>query len=97
MNILKKLQNFALKGKCKHPSLKIEADFSADPIWCNLCSYNLDIDDFPLSEALKEELFNWVRNYKEIPMDEHNKIGIALTEKVKGEMGRDYPIAFIEQ
>lgn len=97
MNILNKLQNFTFPGKCKHSSLKIEADFGADPIWCNVCGYNLDIDDFLLSEKLKEELFNWVRNYKEIPMNEHNKIGIALTEKVRDEIGRDYPITFIEQ
>ncbi|MDM5215184.1 hypothetical protein QUF94_28175 [Peribacillus sp. NJ4] len=77
--------------------MKVEADFSADPIWCNVCGFNLDIDDFPLSEELKEELFNWVQNYKEIPIDEHNKIGIDLTAKVKGEIGRDYPIIFIEQ
>ncbi|WP_352231216.1 hypothetical protein [Peribacillus sp. SI8-4] len=94
---LKSLQNFALKGKCEHPSLKVEADFSADPIWCNVCGFNLDMDDFPLSEELKEELFNWVQNYKEIPIDEHNKMGTDLTAKVKEELGRDYPIIFFKQ
>ena len=45
--------------KCKHDNYKIEADFSADPIWCVRCSWNFDLDDFPLSEGLKKELIRW--------------------------------------
>ena len=44
-------------------SVKVEADFSADPLWCQKCSTNLDNEDFPLSEALKKELIEWVAAY----------------------------------
>jgi hypothetical protein len=98
MNIKKFFNNITSREECNHPTLKIEADFSADPIWCNVCGDNLDIDDFTLSEGLKEELFNWIRDYKKIPMDLQNKVGKELTEKVKAEIGKDYPIiTFIEQ
>jgi hypothetical protein len=94
MNIKKFFNKITSREECNHPTLKIEADFSADPIWCNVCGDNLDIDDFTLSE----ELFNWIRDYKKIPMDLHNKLGKELTEKVKVGIGKDYPIiTFIEQ
>ncbi|MEE6449419.1 hypothetical protein RAH41_02475 [Gottfriedia acidiceleris] len=88
-----------LKGRnCKHTSLKIEADFYTDPIWCNDCGFNLDIDDFSLTNELIDELFNWIKEYKKIPMDLHNKQGKELTEKVITEIGKDFPvIRFIEQ
>jgi hypothetical protein len=98
MNIRKFFNNITSREECNHSTLKIEADFSADPIWCNECGDNLDIDDFILSEGLKEELFNWVRDYKKNQMDLHNKVGKQLTEKVKAEIGKKYPsIIFIEQ
>ena len=34
---------------------KIEVDFDADPIWCSVCGWNLDLDDFPLSDDLKDD------------------------------------------
>lgn len=48
--------------------------------------YNDDVDNL-----------KWVTNYDVIPMDEHNSIGAALTEKVKIELGRDVPMVFIQQ
>jgi hypothetical protein len=98
MNIRRFFNSFSSREDCNHPTLKIEADFSADPIWCNVCGENLDIDDFTLSDELKDELFNWIRDYKKIPKNLHNKVGKELTEKVKAEIGKDYPsITFIEQ
>jgi hypothetical protein len=32
--------------------LKLEADFSPDPLWCKKCGCNLDIDEFPLSNEI---------------------------------------------
>ncbi|MGX9134357.1 hypothetical protein ACWV26_08250 [Rummeliibacillus sp. JY-2-4R] len=75
-------------------SLKLEADYCADPIWCNNCGWNLDIDDFPLSDELQEELFQWTLQYKKMPKDKHNKMGLNLTEKVKTELGSDFTIVF---
>ena len=76
-------------------SLKLEADYAADPIWCNSCGCNLDIDDFPLSDELQEELFQWTLQYKKMPKDKHNRMGQSLTEKVKEELGSDFTIVFI--
>jgi len=76
-------------------SFKLEADFAADPIWCNICGWNLDIDEFPLTDNLKDELYQWTKQYKKIPINEHNAIGKNLTGKVKEELGSDYRIVFI--
>ena len=93
---------------CKHDTYKLEADFSTDPIWCNKCGENLDIEDFSLSNILQQELECWVSNYgnwidfdtdslkeKGIEMEnEHNKKGLDLLQKIKEELGVDYPIIF---
>ena len=87
---------------CKEQSydLMLEADIGADPIWCSKCGCNLDIDDVPLSQELKKELYIWVENYSETVLDEseyvykvaqnHNKIGLKLLEKVQKEFGVRY-------
>jgi transcription elongation factor Elf1 len=31
-------------------NLKVEGDVGADPIWCDLCGHNLDIEEIPLSK-----------------------------------------------
>lgn len=87
-----------LKDVCKCEftnSYKLEADFVADPIWCNVCGWNLDIDDFPLTDNLKDDLYQWTKQYKKISINEHNTIGQNLTEKVKEELGSEYRIIFI--
>ncbi|WP_409299395.1 hypothetical protein V1498_20480 [Peribacillus sp. SCS-26] len=76
-------------------SIKVEADYDAEPLWCHTCGWNLDIDEFPLSETIKDELFEWQQHYGVIPIKEHNVIGLNLTEKVKEELGSDYTVVFI--
>ncbi|MDX8345785.1 hypothetical protein [Rossellomorea sp. YZS02] len=76
-------------------SFKLEADFVADPIWCNICGWNLDIDEFPLIDNLKDELYQWTKQYKKIHINKHNSIGQNLTKKVEEELGLDYRIIFI--
>ncbi|WP_100374769.1 hypothetical protein [Bacillus sp. FJAT-45037] len=80
--------------------LKVEGDIGADPIWCNQCSCNFELEDIPISDELKVELMRWVNKYgkwidwgkdKLIPngieMEEaHNKQGFILTERVKKEL-----------
>lgn len=78
-------------------NFKLEADFSADPIWCNVCGCNFDIDEFPLTEDLKDELYKWTEQYKKTSVKEHNAIGQKLTEKVQKELGSEYKIVFIPQ
>ncbi|MBS2968135.1 hypothetical protein J9317_05115 [Metabacillus sp. KIGAM252] len=87
----------------------MEADFSADPIWCSKCEENLDIDNFPLSEELKEELAEWIGDYGEwIDMEKdtlmpgglelegkHDERGLELFNKVKASLGEGFPIVFV--
>lgn len=46
--------------KTKH--ILFEADF-ADPIWCADCNMNLDLDNFPVSAALKLRVARWTEDY----------------------------------
>ena len=46
--------------KTKH--ILFEADF-ADPIWCADCNMNLELDDLPVSEALKRRVERWTEGY----------------------------------
>ncbi|MEK4013793.1 hypothetical protein [Peribacillus sp. FSL M8-0224] len=88
--------------------LKVEGDVGADPIWCNQCGCNLDIDDLPISDTLTTELIEWVNRYGEwidwdedklLPNgieleEEHNKQGLTLTEKTEKELEGKYRIKF---
>ncbi|MBM7603713.1 transcription elongation factor Elf1 [Metabacillus crassostreae] len=50
-------------GVNKVHEFKVEADIGADPIWCNQCGYNLDIEDFKISKNLEEKLMDWISQY----------------------------------
>ncbi|TXC90432.1 hypothetical protein FS935_10840 [Metabacillus litoralis] len=50
-------------GVNKVLEFKVEADIGADPIWCNKCGYNLDIEDFKISKNPEEKLMNWISQY----------------------------------
>ena len=89
--------------------LKVEGDVGADPIWCNECGCNLDIEDIPIPKELAEELASWAAKYGEwvnwdidklrpngIELEaEFNQIGVALTEKLKNEIAGKYRIKFM--
>ena len=89
-------------------SLKIEGDVGADPIWCNECMCNLELEDLSISDELKSRLWKWMRAYgtwidwekdKIVPNGieleaEHNQQGEKLTEKVKREIDGKYKIRF---
>ncbi|MEK3798075.1 hypothetical protein MHI18_07305 [Peribacillus sp. FSL H8-0477] len=88
--------------------LKIAGDVGADPIWCNRCGCNLDIEDIPISIELIRELKEWINMYgewidwdKDILLsngiqleEEHNEKGLNLTEKIKDELKGEYKIIF---
>lgn len=88
--------------------LKIEGDVEADPIWCNRCGCQLDIEDVPISAGLAEELLSWAMKYGEwidwnndkllpngVEAEDHfNQMGLVLTEKVKQELNDTYKIKF---
>lgn len=80
--------------------LKVEGDVGADPIWCDKCGCNLELEDIPISAELAEELSFWAMKYGEwidwdkdkllpngIEMeDEFNQNGVTLTKKLKLEL-----------
>ncbi|WP_246938828.1 hypothetical protein [Bacillus pinisoli] len=88
--------------------LKVEGDVGADPIWCNQCGCNFELDDIPLSNELKRELSNWATQYGDwmdweldqviengMEMEEvHNRKGAFLTEKVQSELWGKYKVKF---
>jgi hypothetical protein len=93
---------------CKEKSydLRLETDFSADPIWCDRCGCNLDLDDIPISDELRDILRAWASNYEKLARDEikredirkfeqqHNYYGIQLVKKVQQELGDEYTITY---
>jgi len=98
-----------LENHCSHRrAYKVEADF-ADPIWCADCNWNLDIDDFSISDELREEFDQWVEQYqKKIRLQkkcsspnllqfvsEHNEIGRRLAERLEQELGGNVSVTFV--
>ena len=96
---------------CKNQtySLRVEADYVPDPIWCNVCHCNIDIGELPLSDEIKNQLYQWsnefgkwrhkgsdsfLENAYEI-IREYNIRGIELTEKVKKELGPNYTVTYV--
>lgn len=98
-----------LKRNCEHTSYKLEADFTADPIWCKDCGENLDIEEFPISDKLQGILIKWVLEYGKwidietdtlnengLKLEEsHNQKGLQLLHDLKNELGEKYPIIFV--
>lgn len=94
---------------CKEiKTLKVEADMGADPIWCDVCHYNFDIEDLELSATLKKDLFSWVNDYaswvdwttetliegQEEAEILHNQRGEELTVFVRKELAGQYKVVF---
>ncbi|MFC0234890.1 hypothetical protein ACFFJJ_01100 [Fictibacillus phosphorivorans] len=88
--------------------LKLEADVNTDPVWCNRCGCNLELDELPISLDLKEELQNWTMVYGEwidwandrirengVELEtEHNQLGQTLSAKIQKELGDTYTVSF---
>lgn len=95
-------------GCNKVVSLKVEADMGADPLWCAICNYNLDIEDIELPAQLTEDLFTWVNDFaswvdweldtliegQEQVEEAHNQRGLQLTEDVKKVLKGQYEVTF---
>lgn len=88
--------------------LKVEGEVDTDPIWCNHCGCNFDIEEVPISEDLREELMKWAMQYGKwmdwsadtllsngIQLEKkHNEHGQLLTDKVKKELSGKYQVSF---
>ncbi|MFD0048385.1 hypothetical protein ACFVHQ_03430 [Actinomycetes bacterium NPDC127524] len=96
---LKGLKEIPMRFKnCKHKNLRVEADFT-DPIWCSDCDMNFELEEFPISKELIDELNSWALEYPdiydlaennskdiEIIKLEHNSRGMNLKEKLQQEL-----------
>jgi hypothetical protein len=96
---LKGLKDIPMRFEnCKHKNLRVEADFT-DPIWCSDCDKNFELEEFPISKELIDELNSWALEYPEIYdltennskdieiiKREHNSRGIHLKEKLQQEL-----------
>ncbi|WP_096200169.1 hypothetical protein [Bacillus sp. FJAT-45350] len=96
---------------CEHKgsnNLKVEGDVGADPLWCNKCGCNFDLEEVPVSADLKDQLIRWAMMYGEwidwsidrlLPNgveleDKHNEIGHQLTEEIRKELSIKYKVRF---
>lgn len=88
--------------------VKLEGDVETDPLWCIHCGCNLEIEDLPVSTNLQVELNKWAVAYgnwidwekdRLLPSgqkleEEHNKMGMDLTEKLKDELNGSLKVVF---
>ncbi|MEK4424905.1 hypothetical protein [Solibacillus sp. FSL K6-1523] len=97
-----------LCGCQKIKQVRVEADISADSLWCDRCLSNLNVEDFTLTDELKNELQAWIYDYGKwidwendgimsngvLLEQQHNERGALLTAKVKLELDRQYQVVF---
>ncbi|MBA4493096.1 hypothetical protein ACFO25_07570 [Paenactinomyces guangxiensis] len=84
----------------------VEAEVSADPVWCGKCQANLSLDDFAVSEELKKELMNWNMDFdKHLTAHEYNGVtrpfakrlnekGEKLTQRLGEELSCSYTVQY---
>ena len=95
--------------RCSEPTdrLRVEADFT-DPIWCDKCNCNIDIDELNISDGLKRQLWDWVKAWGDTVllcedniisskerrerMRVNNRVGEALTERIKEGLEHQYEV-----
>lgn len=64
----------------------VEAETHADPVWCGKCTANLDLDEFPISEELKQNLTNWNDEFhKHLIMHDFNGVTSSFAKKLNQE------------
>lgn len=84
---------------CKKATTKLllEGEYGADPVWCGVCQYNIELDELPIDAQLMNELLEWGNSYGqwvdleagqfvdggEAMEAEHNKAGALLAKKLQ--------------
>ncbi|PRO67147.1 hypothetical protein C6I21_00855 [Alkalicoccus urumqiensis] len=95
-------------GDGTNEQLKVEGDFSADPVWCAVCGANLELEELPVTAELKEELWQWMLRYgtwidwendAALPdaaekASQHDAEGKELTRRLQQELGAAYTVQF---
>ena len=92
-------------------SLKLMADYECSPLWeqTETGTGNIDPEDLPISQGLRDALNAWAQRYDEtldrdaprrsgFPNPEaeaaFNAEGQALLDKLKTELGQEYTLSF---
>lgn len=66
----------------KTTHILFEADF-ADPIWCADCNMNLELDDFPVSAALRLRVARWTEDYgKWLDWERDKLLSVAIQQEL---------------
>ncbi|MER1985115.1 MAG: hypothetical protein ABS948_04400 [Solibacillus sp.] len=84
---------------CKVPTKKllVEGEYGADPVWCAVCEYNIELDELPVDKTLQDALLMWGNAYGQwIDLEQgvfteggerleaaHNKEGVLLAKKLQ--------------
>ena len=77
--------------------LLLEGEYGADPVWCAVCQYNIELDELPIPEELMDELLDWGNRYGQwVDLEQgvfveggeameaaHNKAGELLAKKLQ--------------
>lgn len=88
--------------------LLLEGEYGADPVWCAVCQYNIEIDELAVSDMLLDELLHWGNAYGQwVDLEQgvlieggaemevaHNKAGTLLAKKLQMELGNGYTVEF---
>lgn len=101
---------FFMECGCKELSrlLLLEGEYGADPVWCAVCQYNIELDELPVSEEMQETLLDWGNAYGQwVDLEdgvfveggeqleaEHNKQGELLAKKLQMALGNGYTVQF---
>jgi hypothetical protein len=99
-----KMKNVCFCDETFH--ILVEAEVSADPLWCNTCKANLDLDELPISEEVKAELHEWNTTFDNHLASHHyngitpsfaeslNADGEKLAKKLSEELANTYKIEY---
>lgn len=111
-NLTLNLGGELMKRICDCENLKriaIEADVGADPTWCATCRYNIELNEFTISDQLKHDFYEWVSRFVEwidwemdtlsteweVKERQYNREGDVLSKRLHVEFGETYEIEFI--
>jgi hypothetical protein len=107
-NCKDKIRKITCSCKEQTHEITVEADYMADPFWCSNCKCNLDPNEIPVSDQLREELNKWMLDFQKVlffsesgieTIDEefkqkYIKRGMELTEEVKKELEGEFYVTY---
>lgn len=74
--------------KTETKQLLLEGEYGADPVWCAVCEYNIELDELLIPEELMDELLDWGNRYGQW-VDLEQNIFIEGGEQLQAEHNKD--------